>query len=60
MPRSLVAARAHLLPRSGFNAMLHDLVDTIEAGQILKLPALADTLDLIANEGPDGRYCLRN
>lgn len=36
--------------------MLHDLIDSLEAGQSLKLPSLAATLDLIASKGPDGRY----
>lgn len=53
VPNSLVAARDHLLPRSGVNSALHDLVDTLEPGQIIKLPALAATLELIASEGPD-------
>lgn len=38
--------------------MLHDLVDNLEAGQILKLPQLAATLDLLATEGPDGLFSI--
>ncbi|KAJ1524883.1 hypothetical protein ONE63_009747 [Megalurothrips usitatus] len=56
VPSSLVAARAQLPPRSGANGILHDFIDPLEAGQSIKRPTLAATLELIAKEGPDVFY----
>ncbi|KAK3918648.1 Glutathione hydrolase 7 [Frankliniella fusca] len=56
VPSSLVTAKTHLNPRDEYNARIHDLVDTLEAGQILKLPSLASSLELIGREGPGAFY----
>nr|CAD7412340.1 unnamed protein product [Timema poppensis] len=54
VPSSLVAAHWHLDSISEENAKLVKLVDLLEAGQNLPMPSLANTLELIALQGPEG------
>nr|CAD7573110.1 unnamed protein product [Timema californicum] len=56
VPSSLVAAHWHLDSISEENAKLVKLVDLLEAGQNLPMPSLANTLELIALQGPEAFY----
>nr|CAD7444137.1 unnamed protein product [Timema bartmani] len=53
VPSSLVAAHWHL-GNSSENAKLRELLDLLEAGQTLPMSSLANTLELIALQGPEG------
>ncbi|XP_063220057.1 glutathione hydrolase 1 proenzyme-like isoform X2 [Bacillus rossius redtenbacheri] len=56
VPKTIVVATQNLLKKQIQNSKLSDLVMPLEAGQPLVLPTLANSLEMIANEGADAFY----